>query len=394
MGNTVIVSAARTPFGRFGGCLKGLKAVELGSVATREALNRAGLDGAEVDYVLMGMVLQAGAGQIPSRQVSLGAGIPESVPSDTINKVCISSLRCVEMGDYMIRAGAAQVVVAGGMESMSNAPYALTEARWGQRMGDGKLVDLMVYDGLTCAFHGVHMAVLGSRVAKEYGISREEQDQWALRSQQLAVAAQRAGRLAEEIVPVTVPAGKGKQVEITQDEAPRPDTTLEALARLKPVFDPDGTVTAGNAPGVNDGAGALVLMNEDKAKSLGIKPLARILGQAQVAAEPAYIATVPGLAFNKLLKEKGMTVNDIDLFEVNEAFAAVALTSSRIANLDPAKVNVNGGAIAFGHPIGASGARILMTLIFELKRRGGGLGMAGICGGGAQGDAVLVEVFD
>lgn len=394
MGNTVIVSAARTPFGRFGGCLKGLKAVELGSVATREALNRAGLDGAEVDYVLMGMVLQAGAGQIPSRQVSLGAGIPESVPSDTINKVCISSLRCVEMGDYMIRAGAAQVVVAGGMESMSNAPYALTEARWGQRMGDGKLVDLMVYDGLTCAFHGVHMAVLGSRVAKEYGISREEQDQWAFRSQQLAVAAQQAGRLAEEIVPVTVPAGKGKQVEITQDEAPRPDTTLEALARLKPVFDPDGTVTAGNAPGVNDGAGALVLMNEDKAKSLGIKPLARILGQAQVAAEPAYIATVPGLAFNKLLKEKGMTVNDIDLFEVNEAFAAVALTSSRIANLDPAKVNVNGGAIAFGHPIGASGARILMTLIFELKRRGGGLGMAGICGGGAQGDAVLVEVFD
>lgn len=394
MGNTVIVSAARTPFGRFGGCLKGLSATELGAIATREALQRAGLTGSEVDYVLMGMVLQAGAGQIPSRQVSLKAGIPNSVPSDTINKVCISSLRCVEIGDYMIRSGAAQVVVAGGMESMSNTPYALPQARWGQRMGDGKLVDLMVYDGLTCAFHGVHMAVLGSRVAKEYGISREEQDRWALRSQQLAVDAQAAGRLEEEIVPVTVPQGKGKELEVTQDEAPRPDTTLEALARLKPVFDPEGTVTAGNAPGVNDGAGALVLMDEDKAKSLGIKPLARILGQAQVAAEPAYIATVPGLAFNKLLEAKGMSVKDIDLFEVNEAFAAVALTSAKIANLDHDKVNVNGGAIAFGHPIGASGARILMTLVYELKRRGGGLGMAGICGGGAQGDAVLVEVFD
>ena len=394
MGNTVIVSAARTPFGRFGGCLKGLSAAELGSKATKAALERAGLTGAEIDYVLMGMVLQGGAGQIPSRQVSLGAGIPNSVPSDTINKVCISSLRCVEIGDYMIRSGAAQVLVAGGMESMSNAPYVLNQARWGQRMGDGKLVDLMVYDGLTCAFHGVHMAILGSKVAKEYGISREEQDQWALRSQQLAVAAQQAGKLQDEIVPVMAPVGKGREVEVDQDESPRPDTTLEGLARLKPVFDPEGTVTAGNAPGVNDGAGALVLMDEEKAKSLGIKPLARVLGQAQVAAEPAYIATVPGLAINKLLGEKGMNVKDIDLFEVNEAFAAVALTSGRIANLDPDKVNVNGGAIAFGHPIGASGARILMTLIFELKRRVGGLGMAAICGGGAQGDAVLVEVFN
>lgn len=392
--STVIVSAARTPFGRFGGCFKSLSGVELGAFATKEALYRAGLSGEEVDYVLMGMVLQAGVGQIPSRQVSLKAGMPEQVPSDTINKVCISSLRAVEIGDQMIRAGDADVVVAGGMESMSNTPYALPGARWGQRMGDGKLLDLMVYDGLTCAIHDVHMAVHGSKVAKEYEISRQEQDQWALRSQQLAVAAQQEGRLTEEIVPVTVPQRRGQEIVVDQDEAPRPDTSLERLAQLAPVFDATGSVTAGNAPGVNDGAGTLVLMKEEKADSLGIKPLARILGQAQVAAEPAYIATVPGLAINKLLQEKGMNVGDIDLFEVNEAFAAVALTSSRIAKLDVDKVNVNGGAIAFGHPIGASGARILMTLIYELKRRGGGLGMAAICGGGAQGDAVLVEVLN
>ena len=392
MRKAVIVSAARTPFGVLGGSLKDLTAVELGAHVIREALKRAEIPGEMVDNVLMGMVLQGGAGQIPSRQASIKAGIPQEVTSETINKVCASGLRAVTLGETIIRAGDAEVIVAGGMESMSNAPFALKKARFGYRMGNDSVIDLMVHDGLWCAFHNVHMAVHGSTVAKEYGISREAQDEFAFRSQTLALAAIREGRFEEEIAPLSIPQKGGQTKVFAVDEGPRPDTSLEKMAALPPIFVADGTVTAGNAPGVNDGAGALVLMSEEKARSLGKKPLATILGHATVAQEPAYIATTPGLAINKLLKQKGMKIGDIDLLEVNEAFAAVALTSQKIAGWDPEKVNVNGGAIALGHPIGASGARIIMTLIYELKRRGGGLGIAAICSGAAQGDAVLLEV--
>ncbi|WP_366921691.1 acetyl-CoA C-acetyltransferase [Metallumcola ferriviriculae] len=391
---SVIVAAARTPFGKFGGALSSLSAVELGAITIREVLNRANLAGSnDVDNVIMGMVLQGGAGQIPSRQASIKAGLPQEVPSDTINKVCISSLRAISMADMSIRSDEADIVVAGGMESMSNAPYFLPKARWGQRMGDGKLKDLMIHDGLFCAFHDVHMAVHGSTVAKECNISREEQDQWALRSQQRAIAAMDAGKFAEEVVSVEVPQKKAESLIVSRDESPRRDTSLDKLAQLPPVFDPNGTVTAGNAPGVNDGAASTVVMSTAKAQELGLKPLARIIGHTTVAEEPTYIAKVPGLASNKLLNRLGMTIKDVDLIEANEAFAAVALTSGQITNWDPELVNVNGGAIAFGHPIGASGARIVMTLIYELKRRGGGIGLAAICGGGAQGDAMLLEVY-
>ncbi|MCL6638638.1 MAG: acetyl-CoA C-acetyltransferase, partial [Firmicutes bacterium] len=355
MGQTVIVSAARTPFGRFGGCLKSLPATKLGGIVIAEAIKRAGLDGSQIDNVIMGMVLQGGTGQIPSRQATREAGLPWEVPSETINKVCASGLRAVTLGDQIIRCGDAEIIVAGGMESMSNAPYFVKGARWGLRMGDDKFIDLMVHDGLTCAFHNIHMAVHGSTVAKEYGISREEQDAWAFRSQTLAARAIDAGRLKDEIVPVAVPQKKGDPVIVDTDEGPRRDTTLEGLAKLPPIFIKDGTVTAGNAPGVNDGAGALVLMSREKADSLGIKPLAAILGHASVSAEAAYIATVPGLAANKLLNKMGMKIDQIDLIEANEAFAAVVLVSGKITGWNPDKVNVNGGAVAFGHPIGASG---------------------------------------
>ncbi|AMA71600.1 MULTISPECIES: acetyl-CoA C-acetyltransferase [Aneurinibacillus] len=391
MRKSVIVSAARTPFGKFGGSLSSLQAVELGGIVIKEAVKRAGISPDMVDEVIMGMVLQGGAGQIPSRQAARKAGLPWEVQTETINKVCASGLRSVTLADQIIRAQDADIIVAGGMESMSNAPYALPNTRWGMRMGDGKLVDLMLRDGLTDAYDGKHMAVHGSNVAAEYKITREEQDKWALRSQQRAAAAIKAGRLKEEIVPVEVPQRKGDPVIVEQDEAPR-ETSLEQLQNLPPVFTKDGTITAGNAPGVNDGAGAMVVMSDEKAKELGIKPLATILGHAAVGQEAPYIATTPGLAINKLLKKTGYTIDQIDLFEVNEAFAAVVLTSQKIAGWDPEKVNVNGGAIAFGHPIGASGARILMTLIYELRRRGGGLGIAAICSGAAQGDAILVEV--
>lgn len=393
MSKAVIVSAARTPFGVLGGSLKDLQAVDLGAHVIREALHRADIQGEMVDNVLMGMVLQGGAGQIPSRQASMKAGIPQEVTSETINKVCASGMRAVTLGETIIRAGDAQIIVAGGMESMSNAPYALKKARFGYRMGNESVIDLMVHDGLWCAFHNVHMAVHGSTVAKEFGITREAQDAFALRSHQLASKAIDEGRFTEEIASLEIPQRKGQVITFATDEAPRRDTNLTKLASLPPVFTNDGSVTAGNAPGVNDGAGALVLMSEEKANESGKRPLATILGHSSVAQEPAYIATTPGLAINKLLRQKGMNINDIDLLEVNEAFAAVALTSQMIAHWDPDKVNVNGGAIALGHPIGASGARIIMTLIFELRRRGGGLGIAAICSGAAQGDAILLEVY-
>jgi len=391
MGKTVIVSAARTPFGKFGGALKDLQAVDLGGIAIKEALVRAGVEGDQVDEVIMGMVLQGGAKQIPSRQAARIAGLPWEVQTETINKVCASGLRSVTLADQILRAGDADVIVGGGMESMSNAPYILKNARWGMRMGDGKVVDLMLNDGLTDAYDGQHMAVHGSNVAAEYEISREAQDNWALRSQQRAIEAIKAGKFNEEIVPVAVPQRKGEPILVNKDEAPR-ETTFEQLKKLPPVFTKDGSITAGNAPGINDGAGAMVLMSEEKAVEQGKTPLAVILGHAAVGQEAPYIATTPGLAINKLLRKTGYTLDQIDLFEVNEAFAAVTLTSEKIAGYNLEKVNVNGGAVAFGHPIGASGARIIMTLIYELRRRGGGLGIAAICSGAAQGDAILIEV--
>lgn len=389
---TVIVGAARTPFGKFGGSLKALSAVDLGAIVIKEALERSGISGDQVDEVIMGMVIQAGAGQVPSRQAARKAGLPWDVASETINKVCASGMRAVTMGDQIIRAGDGEIIVAGGMESMSNAPYALPAARDGMRMGDATVRDLMMYDGLTCPFDQVPMAVHGSNVAEEYGISREAQDDWALRSQQRTARAVENGLFDEEIVAVSIPQKKGEPLQVTKDEGPRPDTTREGLAKLLPVYKKDGTITAGNAPGINDGAAAMVLMSDAKAEELGIKPLATILGHAHVGAEAPYIATTPGLAINKLLEKTGVSLDEIALFEVNEAFAAVTLTSGKIVGWDDEKVNVNGGAIALGHPIGASGARIIMHLAYELKRRGGGLGIAAICSGAAQGDAILIKV--
>lgn len=392
MGRTVIVSAARTPFGKFGGAMKELQATYLGGIVIKEVLDRADVQGEQVDEVIMGMVVQAGAGQIPSRQAARKAGLPWEVQTETVNKVCASGLRAVTLGDQIIRAGDAEIIIAGGMESMSNIPYAVPHFRWGSRMGDGVVHDLMLHDGLICAFDQVHMAVHGNRVAAEYGITRVEQDEWALRSHRRAVRAMDEGKFADEVIPVDVLERKGGTKIVDSDESPRRDTSLELLAALPSVFEKDGSITAGNAPGVNDGAGALLLMSENKAKELGKRVLATIIGHAAVGQEAPYIATTPGLAINKLLQKTGYTLQDIDLFEINEAFAAVPLTSGKIVGWDPEKVNVNGGAIAFGHPIGASGARILMTLIYELSRRGGGLGIAAICSGAAQGDAIMVQV--
>lgn len=389
---TVIVSGARTPFGRFGGGLKSLTASELGGKAIRAAIEKADIDVESVDEVIMGNVLQGGQGQIPSRQAAKEAGIPWSVKTETINKVCASGLRSLTLANQLIRLGDEEIIVAGGMESMSNAPYILPDARWGYRMGDKKVVDTMVHDGLTCSFRGVHMGTYGNSTANAFELTREVQDEWAYRSHNRAVKAMEEGKFSEEIVPVEVPQRRGEPIIVAEDEAPRKDTTIEKLAGLKPAFDKDGTITAGNAPGVNDGACAFVVMSDSKAKELGKKPLATILAQAEVAVEAENFPQTPGLVINKLLDKAGKTKDDIDLFEINEAFAAVALASTKIAGLDPDKINVNGGAVALGHPIGASGARIVLTLVHELIRRGGGLGVAAICSGGGQGDAILIEV--
>jgi len=388
----VIVGFARTPFGGFLGSLKDVPAVDLGAVVIREALARARVPREKVDYCLMGMVVQAGAGQIPSRQATIKAGLPVEVPSDTISKVCASSLRAVNTADALIRAGEAEVVVAGGMESMSHAPYLLEKARSGYRMGHGQLVDAMIRDGLWCVFRDVHMGVHGGDVADEFGITREDQDRWAMQSHQSAVKAINAGLLQEEIVPVPVPQRKGGKIFFEVDELPRRDTSLEALAKLKPVFKTGASITAGNSPPISDGAAVLVLMSRSKAEALGVKPMAAIISQAAVSAQVPYIATVPALAGKKALERAMLTADDLDLIEINEAFAAVALTSVKLGGWDPEKVNVNGGAIAFGHPIGASGGRILMTLLAELKRRGGSVGMAAICSGAAQGEATIIRL--
>ncbi|MGD6776187.1 acetyl-CoA C-acetyltransferase [Sutcliffiella horikoshii] len=392
MGKTVIVSGVRTPIGRFAGSLSTLSASDLGAVAIKEALNRANLSGDQVGEVIMGTVLQGGQGQLPSRQASQKAGLPWEVRTETINKVCASGMRSVTLGDILIRSGEEEVIVAGGMESMSNAPYMLPKARWGLRMGDSTVQDLMVHDGLTCTFTGVHMGTYGNSVAKEMEITREDQDAWAFRSHQRAIEATEKGTFDAEIVPVSVPQRKGDPIVVSKDESPRKDTSIEKLASLRPAFDHDGTITAGNAPGVNDGASALVLMSEDRAAKEGKEVLATILGHASIAVEAKDFPKTPGLVITELLKKTGTKLEEIDLFEINEAFAAVALASANLAGLELEKVNVNGGAVALGHPIGASGARIIVSLIHELKRRGGGLGIASICSGGGQGDAILVQV--
>jgi acetyl-CoA C-acetyltransferase len=380
---TVIVSTVRTPFGRLGGGLKAYAATELGAVAIRAALERVGLEGREVEYVIMGQVLQGGAGQAPARQAAVGAGLPIEIPADTVNKVCASSIRAIEIADSMIRAGDVEVVVTGGMESMSNAPYALPKARFGYKMGDATLIDLMIWDGLRSTFDEQHMVQQAARVARELGISRDEQDGWALRSHERAAKAQDDGFFDEEIVPVG---------EVSADEAIRRDTTLEKLAALKPVMDPEGTITAGNAPGVNDGASCVVVCSEEFARRRGLEPLATVVSQGYVADEFAYLARTPANAGAQALEKAGKSIGDVKRVEVNEAFSSVALNSLKMLGADPDVANVNGGAVALGHPIGASGGRIVGTMVHELRRNGGGLGLAAICSGGGQGDALLIEV--
>lgn len=392
MAKTVIIDGARTAFGKFGGSLSSLTASDLGAAAIKEAMNRAKVQPEDVQEVIMGNVLQAGQGQIPSRQAAYKAGIPYNVKSETINKVCASGLRAVTMADQIIRLGDEDLIVAGGMESMSNAPYYLPKARWGLRMGDAQMIDGMVHDGLSCSFHPdkVHMGTYGNSTAEEHGLTREQQDEWSARSHERALGAR--AHFAEEITPIEVKQRKGDPIQVELDEAPREGTTAEGLAKLKPAFGKDGTITAGNAPGINDGAAALVLMSEERALNEGKTPLAYVLSHTEVAVEPHRFPETPGLVINELLKKTGKSLDDIDLFEINEAFAAVALASSKIAGLDAEKVNVNGGSVALGHPIGASGARIILTLAYELKRRGGGIGIAAICSGGGQGDAIMIEV--
>jgi acetyl-CoA C-acetyltransferase len=386
----VILGAARTPFGRFGGALASLGAPELGGAAIRGALDRSGVADEEVGHSVFGIVVQAGVGQIPSRQANVHAGLPFSLTTETLNQVCASGLRSATLAETMIRAGDYDVVLAGGMESMSNAPYLLPRARWGARLGDMPAQDAMMHDGLLDAFEGVNMVRFGADGAKRFGISREDQDAWALRSHQRAAAATDEGRLAEEIVGVKVAGRKGLTTYVELDEPIRRDTTLEKLASLQPV-DEGGSVTAGNAPGVTDGAGALVLASESFARERGLEPLGTIVGHAKVAEEPPNLLTVPGNAGKKALEKAGWRAEDLDLVEINEAFAGVAIHSTRMLGVDPEIVNTSGGALALGHPVGASGARILMTLLYGLRRRGGGRGLATLCSGGGQGDAVLVE---
>jgi len=390
MARTVIIGAARTPFGKLGGAISSVDAAELGATAIRAALERADVDPEQVEHVAFGQVIQAGQGQIPSRQAQIKAGIPKQVPSTTLNKVCASSIKAVEILDQAVRAGDMKLGVAGGMESMSRAPYLVPGARFGFKMGDAKFVDSMTHDALTNPFTGKMMAPEANEVAEELEMTRADLDQFALRSHQLAVQATDEGRLAEEIVPVTVKGRKGETV-VEVDEAPRSDASLESLAKLKPMSE-GGTHTAGNSPGVNDGAGAIVIASEEWARQNDREILATILGQGEVADDFAYLARTPAKATNIALEKAGLTVDDIDLFEINEAFASVSLNSMRDLGVGVDRINVNGGAIALGHPVGASGARIIMALVNELRRRGGGRGVAAICSGGGQGDAIVVEV--
>ena len=385
MSRAVIVSAVRTPFGKLGGGLAGHQATELGSIVIRAAMERIGLEANEPEYTIMGQVLQGGAGQAPARQAAIGAGLPKETPADTINKVCASSIRAVQIADAMVRAGDAEVIVTGGMESMSNAPYLLKKARFGYRLGHGELIDSMIFDGLTDAYDQLHMVQHNSLVSRELGISRDEQDAWALRSQQRAVAAQDEGRFEDELVAPSATSTRRRGAS----GATRP---RESLAKLKPVFDPEGTTTAGNAPGVNDGASCVIVTSEEFAKRRGLEVLATIVSQGWVADEFAYLVRTPANAAAKAFEKAGKSIDDVKRVEINEAFASVALNSTRLLGADEEIVNVNGGAVALGHPIGASGGRIVGTMVHELRRNGGGLGLAAICSGGGQGDALLIEV--
>jgi acetyl-CoA C-acetyltransferase len=388
---TVILGSARTPIGKLGGGLSTLKATELGGVAIAAALERSGVDPEQVGHVVMGQVLQAGQGQIPSRQAQIAAGVPKEVSSETINKVCASGLRATAILDQAIRAGDVEVGVGGGMESMSQAPYLLPQARFGYRMGDAQALDAMVHDGLTNPFSGKQMFVEATETSEELELTRPDLDRWALRSHERALAAIDDGRMADEIVSVTVKSRKG-DIEVEVDEGPRRGSSLEALAKLPGLVDKEGSHTAGNSPGVNDGAGALVVASDEWAKANGKQALAEVVAHAQSANDFAYLATTPASAASKALDKAGLDASDIDLWEINEAFASVTLHSIRLLGIDEDKVNVNGGAVALGHPIGASGARILGALVHELRRRGGGLGCAAICSGGGQGDALILRV--
>jgi acetyl-CoA C-acetyltransferase len=391
MSQSVILGTARTPFGKMGGGLSSLQATDLGAKAIESALERSEVAPEQVEAVIYGQVLQAGQGQIPSRQAQVKAGIPREVPSETVNKVCASGMRSIGIADQAIRAGDVGIAVTGGMESMSQAPYLLPGARFGFRMGDVEAIDAMTHDGLTNPFTGEQMINEASTVSNELEITRADMDRFAARSHQLAAKATDEGRLAEEIVTVTVK-GKKEEVEVAADEAIRPETTVEVLAKLRAVGDDDATHTAGNSPGVNDGAGAVVVTSEEWAKREGSTPIARVLSYGAVADDFAYLARTPAKAAKQALERIGKSPEDVDLWEINEAFASVAINSVRMLGIDDERVNVNGGAIALGHPIGASGARIVGALIHELRRRGGGLGCAAICSGGGQGDAIVVEV--
>jgi acetyl-CoA C-acetyltransferase len=391
MTTSVIVAGARTPIGKLQGSLASLQAVDLGAIVIRAALERAGVAPDAVDYVIMGHVLQAGAGQITSRQAAIGAGLPDEVPAITVNKVCLSGLSAVAMADQMIRAGEIEVAVAGGMESMTNAPFVIPKARAGSRLGDAPMLDAMIHDGLWSTFMEHHMGQGTDEVSAELGIGREEQDAWAARSHVRAGAAWDGGLITEEVVPVDVPQPKGDPVRFERDEGIRADTTEEALSRLKPAFSPEGTVTAGNASQISDGAAAVVVMSADRAAALGLSPLAEIVAYGMSADHYPRLHTVPALAIQRALKRAGLDAHDLDLVEINEAFAAVPLHSTRMLGVDEEIVNVNGGAVALGHPIGASGARLVLTLALELRRRAAALGAAALCGGGGQGDALILR---
>jgi len=394
MPGSVIVSTARTPIGKLSGAFASFSAQDLGGVAIKGALERAGVGAEQVDYVIMGQVLQAGQGQMTARQAAAKAGIPMSVPAITINKVCLSGVNALYLADQMIAAGDAEVVVAGGMESMTGAPYLLPKARAGYRMGNGELIDSLIHDGLWCAFDAVHMGAGTERYTQDFGgITRELQDEMAAKSHERAAAAMKEGRFADEIVAVPVPQRKGDPIMVLEDEGVRPGTTAESLAALRPAFAKDGTITAGNASQISDGAAAMIVMSREKAEELAVTPIAELVGFGMVAGPDPSLLTQPSRAIKRALDQANLPVSDVDLFELNEAFAAVGLASMRDLGITDDIVNVNGGAIALGHPVGMSGARIVGSIIHELRRRGGGLGAAALCGGGGQGDAALIRAF-
>jgi acetyl-CoA C-acetyltransferase len=393
MPGSVIVSSARTPVGKTSGALAAFSAMDLGGFAIKEALKRAGISGDQVDYVIMGQVLQAGQGQITARQAAVKGGVPMTVPAMTLNKVCLSGINALYAADQMINAGDADVVIAGGMESMTKAPYLLPGARAGYRMGNAELIDSMIHDGLWCAFDAVHMGAGTEKYNAQYSISRQEQDEFAAQSHERAAAAIKDGRFADEITPVEVPQRKGDPIIVENDEGVRPGTTAESLGNLKPAFAKDGTITAGNASQISDGGAAMIVMSKAAAERLGCTPIAELVGYGMVSGPDPSLMLQPANAIKQALSKAGKQISDIDLFEINEAFAAVGIASARDLGISEDIVNVNGGAIALGHPIGMSGARLVITMINELKRRGGGLGAAALCGGGGQGDAALIQTL-